>query len=138
MGKSAIIATLAGSQFLRGYYPTFGVRESCVRIGGKLCTLVEFSGQEKCAASENIDQTEDCTLALLVRETESRTSERNLRWWRKQLLANTKCTKILCLQNKCDLDVQDSIEAPGEVRISARSGEGIDVLVEKIKSLLDL
>ena len=138
VGKTALIATLTGTGFPRSYHPTFGFRETVATIRDVVYTLVDISGQEKFASPPNTAQAGNCDLGLLVYDPTSRISQRNLANWRRDLLANTGCTKILCLKTKTDIGAEKTTAILGEIPISARSGQGMDTLMARIQASLPL
>lgn len=125
----AIVTDIAGT--------TRDIIEETVNLGGVMLRLTDTAGIrdtedsiERLGVEKSLDAIERADLILTVLDATRPLSRED-----SELLLKTEHKRRIVIINKCDL--ADSVPADG-IRISAKTGEGLDVLTEKIRELYEL
>lgn len=142
VGKSSLLNILAGEERaivteIAG--TTRDVIEESVNLDGVVLRLMDTAGirqtddrVEKIGVMRSMDSIKKADLILAVFDASEPLSEED-----RKILADTENSKRIIIINKTDLGENDDFPADG-IRISAKNGNGIDELSQRIRDMYNL
>lgn len=138
VGKTSLIRKMKGIPFERRYYSTWGheVHPICLKYHpNTFHCLVDTPGELNPTSFKNIN------IVVLVYDSTSRTSSRNVTKWYTEAKTMYPNAPIVLLANKCDLPqsdqntefaIKNSLQS---FEVSAKTGEGMNTFEEYLCSL---